>query len=87
MLTVDPPEGNSHLLHRVRATNLVDYMLFRTPEKKNSLQNLQIYIGNGSVVIQQYLFVHHQNELTEVHLPVVVNVHFCHDCVHLQFGL
>ena len=27
--------------------------------------------------------MHHQYELTEVHLPIVVNVDFCHDCVHL----
>ena len=30
-----------------------------------------------------HLFVHHQYELTQVHLPIVVHINLCHDCVHL----
>ena len=30
-----------------------------------------------------HLLVHHQDELAEVHLPVVVDINFCHNCVHL----
>ena len=29
------------------------------------------------------LLVHHQYELTQVHLPIVVHINLCHDCVHL----